>query len=980
MHRPGRTGVPSLIALVLVHMLIGPLSGGAHAADGDLAGVRAPIPVQRTESCDIDGVLAEPTWQKGSWVTGFRVFDAPEKLAAQQTRIAFRHDGSLLYVAVVAEEPEPAKIQAADVKRDGRVYSGDSIELMFDPNPDVDAYHHLAINARGCLYDSQVMSSGGLSVPSWNGKLALATSTGKDSWTLELAIPFSEMACNPDSPTAWRANVTRSRLTDTRTLSSFVPLRGSFHKPELFVPLAFEDLDLRPYLWRIRPPFDQRTIRRDNTLMHSSTVHVTNMTGAFRFISLTGRFLPGPSGAAPVTVNGGLDAGQGLAFTLPDVPVTNADGRLEIELRDRLAPDTILAQRSYPVKVAFTPIRIDVTRPFYRNCIYATESLDEIVADIAIALTEAQMRGSVLETALVRSSNGHTIAKRSDAAKATVRISLPVPELDDGEYQLRTVLRSETPGRGKPIASASTVIRKLPPAAHEWRIREDQVVLYNGEPFVPFGFFSVPPNAFGQMHRAGHTAVQWYSAQYKRTRESLFERLDQVQAAGLKIMFYPYPHDSYWLSSFKRIYEPMTPQEEDALRARVRDIKDHPAILGYYLFDEPYCQSVLPARAESCYNVCRTEDPYHPCIILCQSANAMFTYREACDIHMPDPYPGFVYRGLAARDMRVVKTYVETALRASRGRQAVWFTPQSFHWRRPNQRAPMFRELRNMVWLGLGTGATGAVAYKAERWNPDIRLGMDFLAGEVRDLNAAVLAKNLPDAVRVDAPDREHMHVSVRRSNEDLFVLACSTSTKPQSVRFSLPGASDVHRLHIVSEARSVDASDGWFTDEFDTYGVHLYTTNERLANRETVARTQAEINRIRAPKPGNLLHESRGTVVTSSDDGRGLHEAVDSVLTPNGVGWVSAATSKLPRDLTLTLAAPQSVARIVAYSLGVTACQLQARQGDDWITVATLAPTDAQPCEARFSPVLTSAIRLRVLETAKVKEFRIYEVEAYGP
>jgi hypothetical protein len=140
----------------------------------------------------------------------------------------------------------------------------------------------------------------------------------------------------------------------------------------------------------------------------------------------------------------------------------------------------------------------------------------------------------------------------------------------------------------------------------------------------------------------------------------------------------------------------------------------------------------------------------------------------------------------------------------------VWFTPQAFHWRRPNQRAPTFRELRNMVWLGLATGATGVVAYKFEHWNPDIRLGMNFLAGEVRDLKAVVLAGNMPDSVRVDAPNPEQLHMSVRRADGDLYVLACSTATEPQSVRFLLPNAGDVRRLHVVSAARSVDASDGW--------------------------------------------------------------------------------------------------------------------------------------------------------------------------
>jgi hypothetical protein len=120
---------------------------------------------------------------------------------------------------------------------------------------------------------------------------------------------------------------------------------------------------------------------------------------------------------------------------------------------------------------------------------------------------------------------------------------------------------------------------------------------------------------------------------------------------------------------------------------------------------------------------------------------------------------------------------------------------------------------------------------------------------------------------------------------------------------------------------------------------------------------------------------------VTSSDNGRGLHEVVDSLTTPGGgkVGWLSAKAPELPQYLTLTLAAPESVARVVVHSVGVSVCRVQARRADGWVTVAELAPTDSQPCEARFAPVRAAAIRLRVLET-RADRFQVYEVEAYGP
>lgn len=930
---------------------------------------------------DVDGRLVEHAWKSGQWHTGFRVLDAPDRLAAVQTRFKVCHDAQYAYIGIVLDEPELDKIQVVTAERDGNVYSRDCVEIMLDPNPDADVYYHFVINSLGCLYDSQVRSAGGLSDRTWNGRVVWASNVGPRSWSVELAIPFAQMALNPDRPGNWRCNLTRSRRTaTTRVLSSFVPLTGSFHQPELFARLRFEDIDLSSHLWQIDPPFDVRVTPTDTGLRMACSVMVQNRTGKFRFLALAASHSTAAADTEPVSVKGGLDVDQVLKFDFTGIGVDQGTGLLTVRLCDRLKPDRPLALRSFPLDVRYTALDIDIVKPFYRDSIYATEALKEIVANVRIDLPAERIANCGLRTRLIPHDGVNPIVSDKRAAKANQQIRLPIPELDVGHYVLAAELLQPKDEGGTPLASATREIRKLPAVDHEWRIREDCVVLYNGEPFVPFGFFSVPSGDYREVAAAGHTALQWYCAQYKRTRESLFEILDDVNDAGLKMMFYPYPNDRYWLASYKRIYQPMTAKEEDALAVRVSSIKDHPAILGYYLFDEPSCHTVLPARARSCYEICREEDPYHPCIVLCQSPSAMFTFREACDIHMPDPYPGFVYRDLAARDMRVVKTYVETAVKAGRGRQAVWFTPQAFHWRRPNQRAPRFRELRNMVWQGIIYGATGVVAFKAERWDPDIRLGMDFLAGEVRDLKAAVIAGDQPMAVEVKADIPEHFHCSTRRIGQEFCVLACSTATEPQKVTLKFAKGTAPERLYAISEGRTLELSEGAFSDSFGTYGVHLYTTDATIAKRATVAKTQAKIGRLRAPKPGNLIHESTGTVVTTSNGARKANDVIDSLtdFVPKRTGWIVERAHRGPHRLELRLPQPVSIARVVLYAQSVRECNVEVLEEDEWRHAAGARPEDSAPCDVRFGPVTTSRIRLTVTEF-EGDFFQVYEVEGYA-
>ena len=104
-----------------------------------------------------------------------------------------------------------------------------------------------------------------------------------------------------------------------------------------------------------------------------------------------------PPGAKPALFTGGMDAGQETPLRMKDIPVTNGRGLMRVRLSSRTDPDLTLASRSFPMEVDYTPLGIDVVRPCYRNSIYATEDLKEIVADVRIQLPDEQLAGRVRE-------------------------------------------------------------------------------------------------------------------------------------------------------------------------------------------------------------------------------------------------------------------------------------------------------------------------------------------------------------------------------------------------------------------------------------------------------------------------------------------------------------------------------------------------------------------------------------------------------
>ena len=85
-----------------------------------------------------------------------------------------------------------------------------------------------------------------------------------------------------------------------------------------------------------------------------------------------------------------------------------------------------------------------------------------------------------------------------------------------------------------------------------------------------------------------------------------------------------------------------------------------------------------------------------------------------------------------------------------------------------------------MTYQAVVYGATGFLWYTFSHAGnyPDIGLGMPFLAREVQRLKAFVLSPDVPDAVRVNAPKPEHIHVSLRRAREAERPLAVNTATE----------------------------------------------------------------------------------------------------------------------------------------------------------------------------------------------------------
>lgn len=932
----------------------------------------------------IDGKLDDAAWAKGPWLTGFSLLGATDRAPEAQTRFQLAFDDTWLYLAAELFEPHVNQLRAEVTERDGKVHHDDCLEFMLDPDGDRVEYYHFTVNPGGVQYDSELRQAGHVCTLEWDCTWRVATKVGAAAWTVEMAIPLVELGLNERSRGPWAFNVTRERKAGKRELSSFAPMLGGFHQPERFAALRLTNARIDRFLWAIKPAYGTRTAPGGRGLVFSGKTYVTNQTGKFRFFSLVAKLIGKRGTQSAAAVPAGLDKGQAREYEFAVPTQEQGSQMLRLELVDRRNPATVYAVKHTLVTVSYVPVYVTLTRPGYRDCIYATQRLSELEMDVKVALPAPRLKGCALRVALCAQGSQTAVAvKKAAPVQEANSLRLPIPGLEVGAYTLGV----QVIGRdGSVLHEVSKLVRKLPAVQHEWRIGEHGVLLHNGEPYLPFGWFSIP---FEDMAKPDcpYTAMQKYNSQYYPV-EKVRANLDQAAAAGTYVAIYPYPTNRM-MSPASVWGKPLTQAEADALRERIRALKDHPGLLGWYMADEPELRPALPERTRQIYEVVALEDPFHPCIMLNDTVAGIYKYVDGGDVLMPDPYPCFIRGKHAASPIEKVGAFMRACQDAGDGKKAAWITPQAFNYGdcgRLNNRAPNFAELRNMCFQAVVYGAKGFLwfTYSHCRNYTDIRVGMPFLAREVALLKPAVLAPTLANAVEIEAAQPKHLHVSARQAAGIVYIFAVNTATESQQVRLKPKWPKRPQRAHVVSEGRSIPVGDdGAFADQFGPYAAHVYTSSALRSNLPNIAAVHAEIAGLEAERkrPGNLAFEDSGVEVTVSSRSRyGSTPArvVDGVR--DGMCWRDGTRRKLPDWLQLTWPRPVKIGRVAVYSDTAAAVELQVPDGEDWRTVSSAEPSREARLDARFSPVETKALRVLVAATREGCDYTtIHEVEAYA-
>jgi hypothetical protein len=160
----------------------------------------------------IDGVMQEGEYAGAPPASGFR---PPERHtgSGKQTRFYTAYDDERLYLAVVAEEDNPAALEKPKRDRDGDVWRDDSIEVFLDASRDRTTYHQFIANLAGSRFDGVGgPEHGKWGNKEWNADWQAAAKPYDDHYVMEIAIPFADLGVAPPGPgDVWGLHVGRGR-------------------------------------------------------------------------------------------------------------------------------------------------------------------------------------------------------------------------------------------------------------------------------------------------------------------------------------------------------------------------------------------------------------------------------------------------------------------------------------------------------------------------------------------------------------------------------------------------------------------------------------------------------------------------------------------------------------------------------------------------------------------------------------------------
>ncbi len=355
-------------------------------------------------------------------------------------------------------------------------------------------------------------------------------------------------------------------------------------------------------------------------------------------------------------------------------------------------------------------------------------------------------------------------------------------------------------------------------------IRDDKILLVDGEPFFPLGAYRDPSDSlddFSGLLEAGFNLTHNYAFENHRDEdvppETARDYLRAAHAAGLKVFM-----------GFNRTR--IDQRAYTSLQRRAAELMDEPGLLAWYMIDEPAARGIPVPALERLNRALHAVDPFHPTSIVYCVPSAFEAYAPCSDIVWNDPYP------VPSRPVTMVEEWAQGAMAATLPGQPYWAVLQGHdirYWKDYEGAVDRFgpvsrptpQETRCMAYLALCNGAKGLVwywgpnsTYHIQSDAPEVWRGICDTVQELRALSPWLVAgETEKDALQVPEP----LRAWTRESDGKRVVALVNVSEEPVEADVDL-SAFGVREVTERSSGEKAAVQDGRLQVRLEGLGVKV--------------------------------------------------------------------------------------------------------------------------------------------------------------
>ncbi len=852
----------------------------------------------------VDGSLTDACWRTAARVDAFHRANGPLPSEPRRHRAMAVRDAAWLYVGFEVDQPVAQRDPPLYVGHDSTVQREDNVQVSFDPGTDGAVFYQFLVNKANTRADFRMTRAAGREREAWNIPWKSAVRAEPLGWTAELALPLCLLAEHGDPARARlnlivdtfrvQRDPQHVKTGVDREFLSWAPLEGrepadAWNAPERFGRLVGFDLAglTAPLLPTLGAVECGRYYTTNGALHYDLNADLVLFSSASGAVSLA--VADTPVGGEPrVTEHVFPVDGRAMRLTARvPVPVAEmAERRTVLRLLD---PATREVWQEWALEAGAAQRLVSA---FWDRDYYTHEP--NAAALCRIALADDVRRTMTLAACL----DGATLAAQ-DAPPADARLAVPLEALPAGVHAVRLELRGPD---GVPVSSTVLdLVKRAPRPGCEWKVdRIHGRLLDNGAPFFPFGMvIGIKPAddyAFAEMAAAGFNTLQQWSYAPEGDRSDpdgaqvadIRAYLEAAARHGLKVIAAP---DMNYVpfNDRTRVRDPgglLTPAELEAVNREldsetcslglgvkgmvlsaipgrdartkaaiiseyfdnqrpylvpvIREAARHPALAGFFLFDEPFLNpefGQLPA-ARAAYRLVKDTDGYHPVFVNCTPHIQQFPdeWFDWMDMLGTDPYwtPGWTgERGSIAY---VAWMAYHTARKARRLRQVPMVVLMGAEYSGARIRALTPVEQMCQTYLALIHGARGILYFSypvraQANWDT-----LRELARRMQRLGPVCLEPDLPGDLTYsggpydfEANRLPDVHVALKRDPQGGFVLlAANAIARPVAITCTaspLVGGGAVREL-FSGQPYGIEA--GAFKDTLEPLGVRAYRLEPR--------------------------------------------------------------------------------------------------------------------------------------------------------